>query len=112
MWVSGERGRVVVVAVGVVVLGEGFVGGRVGGGIVVWVFRPRSMVCWYEQELLEGGLSLSMRCNAMRMVACDSVSALSACMHVGALRDGFACDRWMGRARFNVPTNSYGNEVQ
>lgn len=34
-WVSGERGRVVV-AVGVVVLGEGFVAGRIGGGIVVY----------------------------------------------------------------------------
>lgn len=53
-----------------------------------------------------------MRCNAMRMVACNSVFALSACMHVGALGDGFACDRWMGRARSNVPTNSYGKGVQ
>ena len=33
-WVSGERGRVIAVGV-VVVLGDGLVGGRVGGGIVV-----------------------------------------------------------------------------
>lgn len=33
-WVSGERGRVVAVGV-VVVLGDGFVAGRVRGGIVV-----------------------------------------------------------------------------
>ena len=46
-----------------------------------------------------------MRCNAVRMVACDSVVALSACMHVGAMGDGFACDRWIDRARFNVLTN-------
>lgn len=36
-WVSGERGRVVA-AVSVVVLVSGFVGGRVGGGIVVDYF--------------------------------------------------------------------------
>ena len=55
-WVSGELGRVVVVAVGVVVFGEGFVAaGRIGGGIVVVIFSPSIYVilvlnrsCWRE----------------------------------------------------------------